>query len=225
MVISAENTERRRGPGRPAGEGGEGGRAALLRAARDLMAERGLPQLTSREVAERADVKPTLVNYYFGNREGLLRTIVEEFSVEMQEQLGAASCIDGPATDRLQALMEVMIESLVRNPYGPRLLFEQVIFRDDETVDEFVEAYGRSHFDAIRSILRDGRDEGALRDIDSDIALAAIGGICVFLSLASPLLKRLTHLGDMDSKTAREIAGQATDLLLHGLAAGSEEDV
>ena len=46
-------------------------REALLRAARDLMGEKGLPQVTAREVAERARLNPGLVRYYFGGKHDL----------------------------------------------------------------------------------------------------------------------------------------------------------
>ena len=54
-MSSPEATPRRR-PGRPAGAQGGEGRAALLRAARELMGEKGFPRVTAREVAERAGV-------------------------------------------------------------------------------------------------------------------------------------------------------------------------
>ena len=67
-----------RRPGRPVGSQTGEGREALLQAARELLAERGMPRVTLREVAERAGVQPALVNYYFGGKAGLLRAVVDE---------------------------------------------------------------------------------------------------------------------------------------------------
>jgi AcrR family transcriptional regulator len=54
-----------------------GGRAAILRAALDLLRERGASRLTTREVAARAGVSEGSVFYHFTDRSGLLTAVIE----------------------------------------------------------------------------------------------------------------------------------------------------
>ncbi|MGL5150929.1 MAG: TetR/AcrR family transcriptional regulator [Clostridium sp.] len=60
----------------------------ILKAAIELMMENG--EITTREVTERAGVNVASINYYFGNKNNLLKVIEEHFSnilLELQESL------------------------------------------------------------------------------------------------------------------------------------------
>lgn len=206
-----------RRPGRPAGGQSGAGREALLKAARQLMAENGVPRLTSKAVAERAGVKPTLVNYYFGDRDGLLHAIVEQAASEAAERTRTATGSSGPVEDRLLQVMAALLRGFAEEPYVPRLLFEQVVFAEDDVIDRFAEQFGREHLDAIRSLLEDGQRHGRFRRVDLEMALAAIGGICIFIGAASPLVQRLMKLDPLTPDNVDAIARRAADLVLHGL--------
>jgi AcrR family transcriptional regulator len=62
----------RRAPGRPS----TGVREAIVTAALDLIADRGLARLTTREVAKRASVSEASVFYHFGDKIGLLQAVI-----------------------------------------------------------------------------------------------------------------------------------------------------
>jgi AcrR family transcriptional regulator len=64
-------TQKRRG--RPP----SGGREEILRATHDLLRERGMARLTTREVAQRAGVSEGSVFYHFEDRFGLLKAVFE----------------------------------------------------------------------------------------------------------------------------------------------------
>ncbi|MBW2271892.1 MAG: TetR family transcriptional regulator [Deltaproteobacteria bacterium] len=217
-------TREQRKPGRPTGEESGAGRAALLAAARELLCEQGLSQLTSKAVAARAGVKPTLVNYYFGGRRGLLQEVLAESSGENTERMLAVADREGPPEARLADLIDGMLRGFAEEPYVPRLFFEQVMFAEDEELDRFVERSGRASFDALRKVLRDGCRDGRFRSVDPEIALAAIGGLCVFFGAATPLLQRLTGMGPMTPETVGGIAERAAALILHGLMTPGETE-
>lgn len=65
------STEKRRG--RPP----SGGREEILRATHELLHERGMARLTTREVAQRAGVSEGSVFYHFEDRFGLLKAVFE----------------------------------------------------------------------------------------------------------------------------------------------------
>jgi len=54
-----------------------GGREAILAATLELLRERGIANLTTREVAARAGVSDASVYYHFGDRAGLLQAVFE----------------------------------------------------------------------------------------------------------------------------------------------------
>jgi AcrR family transcriptional regulator len=207
----------RRRPGRPAGSHSGEARAALLKAARDLLAERGLPRVTVREVAERAGVQPALVSYYFGGKDGLLRAVVTEVAAEVRERLLEAAASEGSAEDRIRALIEAVVEAIVNEPYVPRLLIEQVLFADDEVIDEFADLLARPHLELIRSVLEAGRAAGTLRQIEPMFFMPAAVGASVFFFLNAPMVQRLHDVTGITPEMARGFGAALTDLLLHGV--------
>jgi AcrR family transcriptional regulator len=174
--------------------------------------------MTSKAVADRAGVKPTLVNYYFGDRDGLLRAVVAEASAELSERLENASLHEGTVEERLTRLMDATLRGFAHEPFVARLLFEQVIFAEDSAIDRFIEQFGRSQFDAIRSVLEDGVREGRFRAVDPEIAIAAIGGVCIFFGAATPLIHRLMALDPMTPETVGSVAERSAEMILRGLA-------
>jgi AcrR family transcriptional regulator len=63
--------------GKRRGRPPSGGREEILRATRELLRERGMAKLTTREVAMRAGVSEGSVFYHFEDRFGLLRAVFE----------------------------------------------------------------------------------------------------------------------------------------------------
>jgi AcrR family transcriptional regulator len=208
----------RRRPGRPLGSQTGEGREALLQAARDLLAERGMPRVTVREVAERAGVQPALVNYYFGGKAGLLRAVVDQVTSGVRARVRDAAAREGSAQDRLRALITAVVEALAADPYAPRLLVEQVLFADDEVIDEFVDVFARANLAAVRSVLEAGRASGTLRPVDPLFFMPSAVGAAVFFFLAEPVVRRLFGVEEITPELARRFAQSTADLLLHGVA-------
>ena len=150
-MISRKKTSSRR-PGRPTGPRAGEAREALLAAAHELMAEKGYPRVTAREVAERAGVQAGLVNYHFGGKTGLLRSVVASISEEMLQRVRQAVADEGTIEERIRALILGIVEAITTAPYGPRLMVEQILFADADVVEEFVERFARPNLTAIRGL-------------------------------------------------------------------------
>ncbi len=207
----------RRGPGRPPGAK-PAGREALLRAARELMNERGLPRLTAREVAERAGVQPALVNYYFGSREGLVRAVVEEIAGRLQRRMRETVAAGGSFHERFRRLIHGMIDALAEDPYGPRLVIEQVLFAEAEVIDDFVERFARPNLAVLTQLLAEGRAAGLCRQIHPAQLVPMLTGMGVFYFLSAPIRDRLFPELAGREDLHREFAEAAAEVFMHGIA-------
>lgn len=67
-------------------ETGQATRRALLDAAQELLVFKGLSEITTRKVAERAGVNQALVHYHFGSIEELLIAVLERVSASVRER-------------------------------------------------------------------------------------------------------------------------------------------
>jgi len=85
--------------------GGPDTREVILTAAGELFAELGFERTTMRAVAARADVDPALIHHYFGNKEGLVKAMID--SVFRDDQQDAAAAMStGTADDRLPRFVD-----------------------------------------------------------------------------------------------------------------------
>ena len=218
MISRPRDAAAPRGPGRPTGIRSGATRRALLAAAHELMAEKGYPRVTLREVAERAGVKPALVSYYFGGKGGLLRAVVGSVAETMREQLEQEFTAGADPEERIRNLIRRVVEAITAAPYAPRLVVEQVLFADDAIIEEFAESFARPNHAAIVAILAEGQRTGRLREIDPRFLVPALLGACMFFFLSSPMLRRLYGIGQIDAALAQEFADQLADLFLGGLA-------
>ena len=81
-----------------------GGREAILDATLELIRERGIANLTSRDVAARAGVSDASVYYHFEDRAGLLKAVFEYGMKPLQFM----STVDPTKIDRATVLREAM---------------------------------------------------------------------------------------------------------------------
>jgi AcrR family transcriptional regulator len=94
-------------------------REQILRAARDLFAERGYTGTTVRSVAAAAEVQPGLLHHYFGSKQQLYREALD-LTVDPWEVL--THLLDNTTRDRLPEALVRQFVTTWRDPaLGPRL--------------------------------------------------------------------------------------------------------
>lgn len=83
---------RRPGPRRPEGlpSGPDEVRRAVLDAAARLFAERGVPQVTLRDIAREAEVNLGLISRYVGSRDDLVRSVFADLTEQLVAEMRAA---------------------------------------------------------------------------------------------------------------------------------------
>ncbi|MEV7151385.1 TetR family transcriptional regulator [Streptomyces sp. NPDC093084] len=104
--MSAVNTRPDAEPGAahaPARRDAEATRAAILKAARHLLARHAHADITLKDVAERAGVSAPLILKYFGNKDGLLARV-------MSFDTDAAALLDAPLDDLGRHMVRHVLE-------------------------------------------------------------------------------------------------------------------
>lgn len=223
MTASDRSPPPRRGPGRPPGAGRPAGREALLDAARDLMAERGLPRVTVREVAERAGLQPGLVNYYFGGKDGLVQAVVDASTEHLFARVREAATQPGTPDERLRGLIRAMALSIAEEPYAPRLVVEQVLFGRDDAADSFVDQYASRQLRVLADLFDEGVAQERFRPLDLSLLVPQLLGGVIWFFLSQPVFGRLFAVDAITPELAERFADQCADVLLRGVLATAEE--
>jgi AcrR family transcriptional regulator len=172
-------------------------RRQILKAAVQVIAEKGLCDTGIKDVADRAGTSPALVIYYFGKKDALLAEALafadERFYAGTADavaglssardrlvELVRCSCSVGEAEDDFQEWV-LWLDLWARAPRDPD------VARDREALD-------RRWRDVITGIVREGQASGEFAPVDADdfaLRLAAlIDGLAILVVLRDPAVSR-----------------------------------
>lgn len=127
---AASKPDLRRGPGRPS----SGAQERLLEAGLETLLEEGYAGLTYAKVADRAGENKSLISYYYGSKQGLVRAVAEvvgqQITVDVLEEIQGRESVEAIAGGLVAGLWKVMDE----DPRLTRLYFDlsAVSVVDDE---------------------------------------------------------------------------------------------
>ena len=152
---------------------GDSRQQALVQAAFDIIAERGLEGLRTREIAARAGMNIAMVHYYFAGKESLIGGVVE-YLAEQFTNIRAAPVANGNLT-ALQRLQQEFKDSRLYTERHSKLIvvYAELFLRSrrDPSILPMLQYLEKYWFRDIEGILKDGVRDGSIRS-DIDIVLA-----------------------------------------------------
>jgi AcrR family transcriptional regulator len=216
---------RPRGNGRPAtGLADEGrelavGREALIELTRELLQQQAPADVTRASLARHAEVDPSLIRYYFRDRDSLLRNAVEVMTADLQQRARAAT--DDPdksPAERICTRMRALLNFKLANPFYHRLMVEEMAKSDDVESRQLFHGVAAAAIDRYDGYVADGVKRGTLRQVDPAFLYIAIIGLCDFFVSASPYLADLVGVAGREDMTDA-YANFVCDLVMRGLSA------
>lgn len=121
----------------------------LIDATFALMEEADDPlNVTSRQIADRAGVKPSMINYCFGSRENLIyQTFQKQYmSFLKDKEIEKLIASDIAPKDLLKKLHFIVAKCLVENPKFTKAITGYVLFNRDLSQESFSFPYVKKHY-------------------------------------------------------------------------------
>ena len=168
--------------------------AAIIEAARDLLADGGLPAVSMRAVGQRVGVSATTIYNYFENKESLVERIVA-LGFQRFESYLARAIEEQPvgSMDRVAAIGSAYARFAVENVQYFRIIFT-IQPRTPRDLDELP---GRGGYDLLRQCVLEAIESGAMRATDPDVVVLYLwsvvhGLVTIFLACSpEPLLEEM----------------------------------
>ena len=126
----------------------------LIEAAFQLMEEADDPlSVTSRQIAERAGTKASMINYCFGSRENLLYQTFQKQYMSFLNEDEVAKLIASDITPKelLKKLHFIVAKCLVDNPKFTKAITGHVLFQRDLSQESFSFHYVKKHYAGRRT--------------------------------------------------------------------------
>lgn len=214
-----------RRPGRPRAEGAGAiaQRERLLDAAVVLFARQGVAATSLQAVAREANVTPALLHYYFGTREQLLDTLVQErllpaVSQVLQRVVDAGQPEDPVAL--LQVLARAVMETAAAEPWLPPIWVREVL-AEGGLLRERVLAQGRLYAPVLASRLATAQRAGRMNPaLDPRLTLVSLVGLAALPFASAPIWRTIFDASDITTDT---LVRHVTALLAHGVGVPGTE--
>ncbi len=116
-----------RRPGRPAASPGLDARERLLDAATELFAKLGVAATTFVMIANRAQLTPAMLHYYFRDRDQLLDAVVEERLAPLIASVWGPVAVGETPAELVRGIVERMMAGIERMPWVPSTWMREVL--------------------------------------------------------------------------------------------------
>ncbi len=170
-------------------------RAQILRAALDVIVDRGYPDARIADVAERVDVSPALVMYYFRTKDQLLAEATR-YAEDLWYEEGTRRM---KAIDSAAGRLEELVRMTCLPQIGPGMADSWSLWLDlwarairQAEVRQVREEFDEHWRETIRQIVRDGQAAGEFDAVDVDDFAesfsAMLDGFAVQIALDDPVM-------------------------------------
>ncbi|MGW7382357.1 TetR/AcrR family transcriptional regulator [Streptomyces sp. NPDC054794] len=197
--MSAVSTPPGTAPPAPARRDAEATKAAILKAARYLLARHAHADITLKAVAERAGVSPPLILKYFGNKDAL-------FARVMSFESDAASLLDAPLEGLGRHMVRHVVHSQRERGADPLLRIAFAPLHGDQ--GEILRANFRAQVTERLAERLDGPDAG----LRAELAVAALLGLGVMYGIARGSHLRATSPDDIADRYGPVVQEQLTPM-------------
>jgi AcrR family transcriptional regulator len=198
-----------RSPGRPPVGADDDVRSALLDAANKLFLKHGFERVTARQIAVAAGTTPAMIHYYFGNKLGLFRAMLERAIGPVRELIAGSLSQAGAVVDPA-VLIRMHMQTAAANPWIATLIVNEVLAEKGRFRATFIRDVAGRQAPLVMELLQRARASGQLRE-NLDVRLAALSllSLCMFPFLARAVAGPVLGLKYDDEEIERLIAHTA----------------
>jgi TetR/AcrR family transcriptional regulator len=180
------------------GEVPAGARELLLQTASDIMREGDIVDISLSELSLRSGLNSALVKYYFGNKAGLMKALLDRDMDGIVHEVDALMAKDMPPETRLRRHIGAVVDTYFKTPYLNRLLMRLVRESDPDEAHRIADSYLSPLSRAYDKLIQDGVRQGVFRDVDPQLFYFTTTGACDRFFSSRLVLK---HCYDTESLT------------------------
>jgi TetR/AcrR family transcriptional regulator len=196
-------------------------RKSLLSAAAKLFAARGFDGASVAEIAQQAGANKALINYHFGGKLQLYRTILREMFVELLERVEPLRADPRPPDQVLREFIAIVGDTANRRRAHLSKMMLREVIAGGPHLDHEVLIYPMRVFAVVREIIERGVRERVFRPVDPIMTHLSLVGSLVFFFASARFRERVlaARLPRIEPPTPAAYVKHVQDLIAHGLAA------
>ncbi len=214
-----ESTTDSRGP-----DGGatDDTRSVLIEAGRDLFVTKGFDGASVRAITERAGANLGSITYHFGSKLELYHAVLESELGPLADRVVAAGTDDGPAIDRMAAVVEAYFRHLEEHPHLPRLMLQEIAA--GKPPPPVVAHTLKRVMGTLALLQQEGAADGTVRPGHPILTALSVVAQPIYMTLVSPLLNAFAGLDLEDQATRAAAVAHSIAFVRGGLSPTARTD-
>jgi TetR/AcrR family transcriptional regulator len=224
LTMSTANQPRRkraRMPGRPVVGTDEDVRSALLDAAGKLFLKYGFERVTARQIAAGAGTTPAMIHYYFTNKLGLFRAMLDRAIQPLRERLAGLLMQSDGALD-VPSLIAMHMRTVATHSWIPVFILNEVLVEKGRFRATFIREIASRQLPLVVELLERGRAAGNFRpDLDCRFAALSLLSLCMFPFLTRPVSATVLGL-KYEGEDLERLIEHTAKLFLNGITNKTE---
>jgi len=198
-------------------------RDQIIQAALELFAKQGYEGTSIRDICQEANVNLAMVNYYFGNKEGLFAAMVERKASTIKGRLQE---LVNDETKTPEQKIDSVIERYVDRLFSHRgfsLAMMRELSKDQrQPLHESISGIFMVNMEMIRAIIEEGITKKVFRQVDIDLTISSIMGTLWNLIINQIMVKNIcgSKYGDSpydDPAFRKRVSDHLKDLIKNHL--------
>jgi len=140
----------------------------------EIIANKGIQGLTIKNLAKEIGISEPAIYRHFSSKSDILIHILDNFK-QMASFMGdMMQSNSSPALDKIEFMFSRIIEIFMETPSYLSVIFSEEIFKNNETLQQKVVEIMNHNEATIEQIIKQGQENGEIRDDIDGISLALI---------------------------------------------------
>jgi AcrR family transcriptional regulator len=191
--------------------------ARILEAAERVFAEKGLKGSRINEIAELADVTPSLIYYHYQGKENLYRTVIESFYVGVERRLIPIIMAEIPPQEKLKQLIAQSIEILAERDHVARILLRESIDKGKYVNEVLSKPYLRDMFGMMDQFVFSNMKKKRDDQNDTIHLISNLFGLMTIFFIAASTIKEFWKKDVYSRRMIEERKEEVIDFVFHGI--------
>jgi AcrR family transcriptional regulator len=196
-----------------------GARDLLLETASAIMREGDVVDISLSELSLRSGLNSALVKYYFGNKAGLMKALLDRDMQDIVSSVDALMAKDMDPESRLRRHLGAMVDTYYKTPYLNRLLMRLVRESDPDEAHRIAQSYLLPLHRAYDRLIKDGVAQRVFRDIDPQLFYFLATGAADRFFSARLVLRHCFDSDTLTDELRDRYRAHCTDVIMAGILA------
>lgn len=155
---------------------GKDAREHLLATTSRIMREGDTVDVSLALLSKRSGLNSALVKYYFGNKAGLMKSLLERDMSRIVQSLDALLAKDFGPEEKLRRHLSAVVDTFFETPYIQRLLMRMVRESEPKEAQRIADNFLKPIYSAYDRLIGEGVAAGVFREVDPQLFYFSVTG-------------------------------------------------